>query len=305
VRIAVLGAGGVGGYFGGRLAHAGADVRFVARGPQLTALRERGLQVRSVNGDFRVRAAATDDAKEIGPCDIVLFCVKSYDTETAAAMLPPLLHAGTGVLSLQNGVDNVEKLEAAVGRRHVLAGAAYVFATIVEPGVVAHTAGPGAIAFGERDGTRSERAEQLLRWCERAGIGAELDPDVTARLWDKFVLICAQAGMTAAARLPIGEIRGHPEAWRMFRRISDEVAALAAAEGVALPSDAVERNCEFARQLAPGSTSSLHNDLVNGRRLELEALHGFVVRRARERSVDVPACEAVYALLAPWAERHG
>jgi len=300
VRIGVVGAGGIGGYFGGRLAQAGADVHFLARGAQLTALRERALRVRSIRGDFEVRVAATDDPAAIGPCEIVLFCVKSFDTEAAAAALPPLLGAETGVLSLQNGVDNEEKLVAAIGDVHVLAGAAYVLAFVAEPGVIEHVGGPGLIAFGELDGRRSERAERLLEWCERAGIGAELDPNIHPLLWDKLAFICAQAGMTAACRLPIGSIRANPETWRMFRQIDAEVVALAEAEGVHLSAETVDRHAAFAERLEPESTSSLHHDLAHGRRLELEALHGFVVRRARERQVQVPACEAVYAVLAPW-----
>ena len=302
MRLAVVGTGGVGAYIGGRLARAGADVHFLARGEHLAALRERGLRVRSILGDFALPVDATDDSTEIGPCDLVLFCVKSFDTETAAAALPSLLGRDTGVLSLQNGVDNEEKLAAAIGENRVMAGAAYLLASIAEPGVVEHVGGPGSIAFGELDGTRSERAELLLEWCGRAEIPARLDSNVQARLWDKLAFICAQAGMTAATRLPIGEIRKHPESWAMFRRISEEVVALAAAEGVRLAPDTVDRHVAFAQGLEPEGTSSLHHDLVHGKRLELEALHGFVVRRARKHGLAVPACDAIYAVLVPWAE---
>jgi 2-dehydropantoate 2-reductase len=302
LRVGVVGAGGIGGYFGGRLARAGADVALLARGAHLAALRQNGLRVRSINGDFELSVEATDDPAAIGPCDIVLFCVKSYDTESAAELLPPLLRDGTAVLSLQNGVDNEEKLAAAVGAQHVLGGVAYVFATIVEPGVIAHVAAPGGIAFGELDGTRSERAERLLDWCERAGIPAELEPDIRVRLWDKFALICAQAGITATSRLPIGAIRENAEAWAMLRRLGEEVVALAHAEGVQLPWEVLDRHAEFARGLAPEATSSMHHDLVNGNRLELESLHGLVVHRARTHGLAVPACEAVYAILSPWVD---
>ncbi len=189
MRLAVVGTGGVGAYFGGRLARAGADVHFVARGEHLAALRERGLRVRSIRGDFELPVDATDDPAEIGPCDLVLFCVKSFDTETAAAALPSLLRSETGVLSLQNGVDNEEKLGTAIGQNRVLGGAAYILVWIAEPGVIEHVAGPGSIAFGELDGTHSERAELLLEWCGRADIPAKLDSNVRARLWDKFSFI--------------------------------------------------------------------------------------------------------------------
>jgi 2-dehydropantoate 2-reductase len=305
VRIGVVGAGGLGGYFGGRLARTGAEVHFVARGAHLAALRRGGLRVRSVRGDFEVAVSASDDPAEIGACDVVLFCVKSFDTETAAAALPPLLHDRTGVLTLQNGVDNVEKLAAAIGGERVLAGAAYILASIAEPGVIQDVGGPGSIVFGELDGSRSERAERLLRWFERAEIPARLDADIQAQLWDKLSFICALAGMTAASRRPIGDIRARPEPWAMFRRIVEEVVALAGAEGVPLAADTVDRHCGFAERLEPGATSSLYHDLVHGKRLELEALHGFVVRRARRHALAVPACEAVYALLEPSVDGDG
>lgn len=302
MRIAVLGAGGVGGYFGGRLARAGADVHLIARGDHLRALREHGLRVHSVRGDFEVSLPATDATVEIGPCDVVLFCVKSYDTEAAADRLPPLLHEKTAVISLQNGIDNEETIAAAVGSGHVVGGAAFIFASVAEPGVIVDAGGPGSIVFGELDGKRSERGERFLALCEDAEIPAELVPDIRARLWDKFAFICAQAGMTACTRLPIGEIRATPETWEMFRRIVGEVAELAAAEEIHLSDDEVDRITSFAQALEPTGFSSLYHDLVEGRPLELEALHGFVVRRSRQHGLQTPMTEAVYALLRPHAK---
>ena len=301
VKVAVVGAGGVGGYFGGRLALAGADVHLVARGPHLNTLRERGLRVVSVRGDFSVSPRATDDPGVIGPCDVVLFCVKSYDTEQAAERLPPLVNGETAVLSLQNGVDNVEKIAAVVGERHVMGGAAFIFAAIAEPGVIADSGGPGSVVFGELDGSRSPRAVRLLALFERAGVGAELVADIRTRLWDKYAFICAQAGLTATTRLPIGEIRGTPETWAAFKRLAGEVVALAAAEGVRLPDDVVERISAFAHALEPSGFSSLYHDLTNGRRMELEALHGHVARRSRRHGLEAPVSDVVYALLKPHA----
>lgn len=304
MRIAVYGAGGVGGYFGGRLAQAGADVRLIARGAHLRALRGHGLRVRSVKGDFAVALPATDDPADIGPCDYVLFCVKSFDTEAAAARLGPLLGDGTAVVSLQNGVDNEEKLARVVGDHHVMGGAAYIFAGIAEPGVVVHTGGPTSIVFGELDGRASARARQLLASCQQAGFGAELSPAITTVLWAKLAFICAQAGMTAAVRLPIGEIRTVDAAWAGFQRLVHEVCAVAAADGHPVPPTAQEGILAAGQTVEPGSFSSLHDDLVAGRRMELEALHGFVARRASERGVPVPMSEAVYAILKPWAVRN-
>src|SRR6266487_3410600 len=235
MRIAVYGAGGVGGYFGGRLAQAGADVHLIARGAHLQALREHGLRVRSVKGDFAVRVPATDDPAEVGPCDYVLFCVKAFDTEPAAARLGPLVGDATAVVSLQNGVDNEEKLALAVGQDHVMGGAAFIFAGIAEPGVIVHSGGPTSITFGELNGQVTDRAQRLLDCCQRAGFAAELSPSIKTVLWAKLTFICAQAGMTAAVRLPIGEIRMVHAAWAAFQRLVAEVAAVAAADGTPVP----------------------------------------------------------------------
>jgi 2-dehydropantoate 2-reductase len=304
MRIAVYGAGGVGGYFGGRLAQAGADVHLIARGRHLETLRTHGLRVRSVKGDFAVRVRATDDPAEIGPCDYVLFCVKAFDTESAAARLGPLLGEATAVVSLQNGVDNEEELARAVGQYHVMGGAAFIFTGIAEPGVILHTGGPTSITFGELDGQVTGRARRLLECCRQAGFGAELSPSIKTVLWAKLAFICAQAGMTAAVRRPIGEIRTVDAAWAAFQKLVAEVAAVAEADGTPLPSTAQQRALTMAQSVEPGSFSSLHDDLVAGRRMELESLHGFVVRRAAEHGIPVPMSEAVYAILKPWEIRN-
>jgi 2-dehydropantoate 2-reductase len=301
VRIAVVGAGGVGCYFGGRLARAGGDVHLLARGRHLRAIRDHGLRISGARGEFAVALPATDDPADIGPSDIVLFCVKSYDTKAAVELLPPILHPTTAVVSLQNGIDSDEKIAARVGPEHVMGGAAFIFASVVEPGVVHDAGGPGSLVFGELDGSTSARGEALLAMCEKAGIPAELVTDIRVRLWDKFAFICAQAGMTACTRLPIGEVRAIPETWAMFRKIVDEVVALGAAEGVGLPSETGPKIARFAQALPAGGFSSLYHDLVGGRRLELEALHGFVVQRSRAHGLAAPMSEAVYALLKPHA----
>jgi 2-dehydropantoate 2-reductase len=304
VKIAVLGAGGVGGYFGGRLAAAGNEVHLLARGDHLAALRDDGLRVRSLKGDFTADVHATDDPSAVGRCDAVLFCVKSYDTREAAARLAPMLGDDTAVVSLQNGVDNEETIAAVVGAGHVLGGAAFIFSTIAAPGVIAHTGGPARIVFGELDGVRTPRVERLLAACQEAGVDAAVPPDIRVVLWSKFAFICAVAGMTAAVRLPLGEIRAEPASWAMFRRLLTEVVAVARAEGVALGPDVVREQVALAEAQGPDVYSSLHHDLVNGNRLELDALHGAVVRRGARRGVPTPANEAVYAILAPWAARH-
>src|SRR5262249_14132786 len=206
MRIAVYGAGGVGGYFGGRLARTGADVHFIARGAHLRALTEHGLKVRSVEGDFRGKVRATDDPAEVGPCDFVVLCVKTYDTDAAATRLEPLMGENTAVVSLQNGVENEEKLTRVVGKDHVMGGAAFIFAGIAEPGVIVHTGGPASITFGELDGRISQRAKRLLARCEQAGFGAELSASITTVLWAKLPFIFPPAALTPPVRPPIRAI---------------------------------------------------------------------------------------------------
>jgi 2-dehydropantoate 2-reductase len=304
MKIAVIGAGGVGGYFGGRLAQAGEDVHFIARGEHLNAMRERGLRVRSVRGNFEIPVQATNDPKEVGPCDHVLFCVKSFATREAAKSLKPLIGADTAVVSFQNGIDNEEAIATEVGWEHVMAGAAFIFASIVEPGVIEDAGGPARLVFGEWDDKESDRATKLLEAFSHAGIDAALSTDIRQVLWNKLAFICAQAGMTAVTGLPIGEIRNVPESMAMFRRIVEEVRDVAAAEGVDLGPDAVDRHMGFAEALEPQGRSSLHHDKTHGKRMELEALHGTVVRLAEKHGIPAPTSEAIYALLKPWAVRN-
>jgi 2-dehydropantoate 2-reductase len=308
VQIAVVAAGGLGGYFGARLARAGEEVHFVARGAHLAAIRERGLAVRSVFGDFALpadRTRATQDTTTIGPVDIVLFTVKSFDTDAAAALLPPLLGPDTAVISLQNGVDSEERLAARIGWPHVVGGVAYILTGILEPGVIRHSGGPARIAFGEMGGDRTLRLEAFLAACQRAEFEAALVPNIRTELWQKYAFICAQAGLTAAARQPIGVIRDIPQTWALFRQVVEEVEKVARAEGVPLPEGLVERQLAIARSLEPAGYASLHDDLVAGRRLELEALHGELVRRAARTGVPVPVSTVIYGLLLPWVGGNG
>ena len=251
-----------------------------------------------------MRVPATRDPAGIGPCDFVLFCVKTFDTDAASARLAPLLGEQTAVVSLQNGVENEEKLAHAIGEDHVMGGAAFIFAGITEPGVIVHTGGPASITFGELDGRISQRAQRLQALCEQAGFEAQLSTDIKAVLWAKLAFICAQAGMTAAVRLPIGQIRTADVAWAAFRRLVAEVCAVAEADGTSVPQAARQRALDLAQAIEPGSFSSLHDDLIAGHRMELDGLHGFVMRRAAEHHLSVPMTEAVYAILQPWAIRN-
>ena len=301
MRIAVVGAGGTGGYFGGLLARAGEDVTFVARGAQLEALRTRGLTVESsLAGTFNVPVQATDEPKEVGPVDLVLFCVKAYDTDAAAKSVRPLFHPGTMLLSLQNGVDNEGRIARATGHPAGMGAAAYVVSAIKSPGVVAQTAGPGRIVLGELSGGTSARTDRLREALQRAGIAAEVRPDIRAVLWQKFLFICAFSGVTAVSRLPIGTVLADPETSALFRGISEEVEAVARAGGIGLPDDCVEQALATAAAVEPWGRGSLYGDLAGGRRLELESLNGNVVSLGREHGVETPLNFALYAALRPY-----
>ncbi len=303
MRVAVMGAGGTGGYFGGLLARAGEDVTFIARGTHLAAIRAQGLRVKSrLAGDFTVAARATSDPSDVGQVDLVLFCVKTYDTGTAAEQIQPLVGPQTAVLSVQNGIDNAERIAKAVGNRAVVGAAAFVISAIEAPGVIAQTAGPGRIVLGELDGQQSERTEHLGNAFLRAGIPTELSPDIQAALWDKFLFICALSGVTALTRLPIGTILSVPETRALFRETMVEVESVARANGVGLPPDCVDRAVTFAAGLEPWGRGSLATDLAAGRRLELESLNGKVVRLGREHSIPTPCNFAIYAALLPFRD---
>jgi 2-dehydropantoate 2-reductase len=305
MRIAIYGVGGVGGYFGGRLALSGVDVTFVARGGQLEALREHGLRVTSVHGDFELPAvAAVDDPAMVGPVDYVLVTVKSPQTAEVAGRLGPLLHEHTAVVCLQNGVDNEEKLAAQVGDGRVVGGAAYIFAAIAGPGHIHHAGGPTAITIGEWTGGTSERVGRLVDACRGAGFTADQDGQIRPTLWTKFAFICALGGTTAAIRLPIGEIRTAPASHELLRRVMSEVHGIARAEGVGVPDDLVERHLALIDSVEPGGYSSLHHDVTTGKPTELDALLGEVVRRGARAGVPTPASEALFAVLEPWEIRN-
>jgi 2-dehydropantoate 2-reductase len=301
VHIVVMGSGGVGGYFGAKLQRAGERVTFVARGPHLEAIKRSGLAIKSAGeGDILVRPAAVERLEGADRADAVLFCVKSFDTDDAAARLWSILGPETPVLSLQNGVDNEEKIDAKLGAGRAMGGVAQVFATIESPGVIRHHAA-GRIIFGEMDGSVSARGETLRDAFARAEVPVELSKTIRRALWEKYLLICAVGGTTAVTRETIGAVRDTPSTWRLFRTIVEEVAAVARASGVDLGDDAVDQVVKFAATIPPGNRASLAQDLLQGRRLELEALHGHAARLGDRLGVPTPAIFAVYAALAPHA----
>jgi 2-dehydropantoate 2-reductase len=299
MRIAIVGSGGVGGYFGGRLAASGADVTFLARGAHLDALRARGLRITSPKGDLHLpRVKAAGDTSEIGPVDIVLFAVKLYDTESAVSALPPLMGPDTAVIPLQNGVDSVATLIKAVGREHTAGGTCYVSAVIAEPGVIRHTAMDHLI-FGELDRTRSPRLLALREACQPAGFQSTLSDDITLDIWNKFVRLSVLSGVTTAARSPLGVIRDEPELWTLLQQAVREAMAVARAKGIAVPESTVDDVAKAYAALPPHTKSSMLEDLERGRRLELPWLSGAVVRIGQAVGVPTPAHAFINAVLKP------
>src|SRR5262245_11930138 len=302
MRVTVMGSGGTGGYFGALLARAGEDVTLVARGAHLDAIRAKGVTVRSrLVGDFTVPARATADPGATGAADVVLFCVKSYDTDSAARLLGRAVGPETVILSVQNGIDSAERIGRVVGPDHVIGGLAGVSSVVAEPGIIEHRAGPDMIQLGELSGGFSPRTERIAEVLRRAGIKAQVRPDIRVALWEKFVLICGLSGLTALTRLPIGTILACAETRALYRQTMEETEAVGRAEGVALPDGVVERTVKFFEGSDPSIRGSLYHDLAAGRRLEIETLNGTVVLLGRELGVPTAANFAIYAALKPYA----
>src|SRR5712692_3159391 len=301
MRIVVVGTGGTGGYFGGLLARAGEGVSFLARGTQLEALRAQGLTVKSrLAGTFALPVHATSDPQEIGAVDLVLFSVKTYDTRAASLGLHLLMGPETVVLPIQNGIDAAEQLGWQVGMQHLVGGVAYVTSQIESPGVIAQTAGPGRIELGELAGGQSDRTRRVEQVLRHAGIEAELPPDIREALWEKFLFICAFSGVTAFTRLPLGQVFAYPETDELLIAVMREGEALAQAHGIALPYGIVERSYATLQALEPEAMGSMAFDLLAGRRLELEALNGTMVRLGQEHGMSLPFNYAIYAALKPY-----
>jgi 2-dehydropantoate 2-reductase len=301
MRVAVMGTGGTGGFYGGLLARAGDDVTFIARGAHLEAIRAHGLTVKSrLAGEFTIPAKATADPTQIGTVDLVLFCVKTYDTEPAAALIRPIVGPDTVILSVQNGIDNDERIARTVGRGTAICAAAQVNAHVEGPGVIGQTAGGGRLIFGANAGNLGQRNEQLYQHCKNAGIAAELQPDIQAVLWSKFMFICGFSGVTALTRLTIGPILACPETKALFRGTMAEVDAVAKSQGVALPAGLPDQGLKMSSGLEPWAKGSMAHDLGSGRLLELESLNGTVIRLGRAKSVSTPFNFAIYAALKPF-----
>jgi len=297
MRIAAMAAGAVGGYFGARMAAAGHDVHFIARGKLLEAIRARGLKVESTLGDLHLNnAQATADPRDVGPVDVVLFAVKLWDTETAAEFARPLVGPQTRVITFQNGVDSVERIAPILGG-NTIGGSAYIASVMKEPGVIAHTSQFARMVCGRIDGKPDETVEAFAAAAKQAGIDIAATREMDLQRWQKFTFLVGLSGATAAMRQPIGPILADPTTREFFHDLMREVVAVGRAKGVPLAPDFADTQFKFAQTAPPSMKASLAHDLERGNRLEVDWLAGKVAALGRELGVPTPANAAVHAVL--------
>lgn len=300
MKILVMGTGGVGGYYGGLLAQQGNEVTFIARGSHLYALRHEGLKVKSIHGDFTVfPAQATDEPINVGPVDLILFCVKTYHTDEAAQAIRPAVGAQTTVMSMQNGVDAAERIGKVVGLEHVLGAATWLSSAVEAPGVIKQISQFRRIVFGELSGGRSKRVESIYQVLNQTGLTVEISEDIQKVLWTKFVFIAAVSSIGSLTRLPMGDYRSVPESRRLLINIMQEVESLAREQGVALDRDVIAKTLEFIDNSGPHIKPSMQLDVESGHRTELESMVGVIGRKGRELGVSTPVADFVYASLLP------
>jgi len=300
MRICIFGVGGVGGYFGGRLAEAGNSVAFIARGATLDVLRKEGLRVESPLGDISLPdVEASDDPAQIGEVDAVVLGVKAWQVPAAAEAARPMIGANTAIVPLQNGVEASDQLLSLYGPEHVIGGMCRIVSFVVEPGQIRHQGVEPFVALGELDNSRSQRVERLAAAFSDAGVDTKISPDIQSSLWQKLLFIAPVSGLGALTRVPVGDLRSNPETYGLLRQAMREVEALASARGISLADDAVEKTLKFVDGLAGDMTSSMQRDIMEGRPSELEALIGAVVRLGREAGVLTPVNWFIYSALLP------
>ena len=302
MRIAVMGAGSIGGYFGGMLARGGNDVTLIARGANLRAIKSAGLKIITDQGELPVECRATDDPAEVGPVELVLLTVKTYHNREAVPAMMPLVSHDTTVLCLQNGIDSYRAAAYALGQDRVMPGAAYIEAGLPEPGVVRQTGAVVRIEFGETGGGDSDRGRRILETLEQSGIPARVNPDIHRTLWTKFLFIATMAGTTTLARQTLAELMPRPEWRRVVVGCMQEIEAVGRTTGIALPPNVVDDTLAYMEGSLEQMHASMHSDIVAGRPLELEALNGAVVRAGREAGAPTPINDVIYAMLKPWAD---
>jgi 2-dehydropantoate 2-reductase len=300
MKILIMGTGGVGGYYGGLLTQQGNDVTFIARGEHLKAIQNEGLKVKSVHGDFSVSPAqATDNPATVGPVDLVLFCVKTYNTEESAQAMRPAVGPQTVVMSLQNGIDAAERMGSVIGEEHVIGGTTWLSAAVESPGVIKQISQFRRIVLGEMAGGTSERIQSIYEVLKNTGATVEISENIQKVLWTKLVFITAASSVGSLTRLPMGEYRSVPETRRLLTSILQEVESVARARGVDLDADVVQKWVDFVDNAAPTIKPSMQLDVETGHRTELESMIGVVCRKGREVGVATPVTDFVYASLLP------
>lgn len=300
MKILVMGTGGVGGYYGGLLAQQGNEVTFIARGAHLYAIRHEGLKVKSAHGDFTLSPAnATDDPANVGPVDLILFCVKTYNTDEAAEAIVPAVGPQTAVMSVQNGIDAAERIGRAVGLEHVVGAATWLSSAVQEPGVIKQISQFRRIVFGELGGGSSERIQSIYEVLNNTGVTVEISENIQKVLWTKFVFIAAVSSIGSLTRLPMGDYRSVPEARTLLTYIMEEITALAGAQGVLLDPDVVQKSLEFIDNSGAHIKPSMQLDVESGHRTEIESMIGVIGRKGRELGIPTPAADFVYASLLP------
>ncbi|MBN8957010.1 MAG: 2-dehydropantoate 2-reductase [Rhizobiales bacterium] len=300
MRIATMATGGVGGYFGARLADAGHDVFFIARGAHLDAIRKNGLKVDSPLGNLQItNATATDDPKSVGPVDVVLFAVKLWDTEKAGEMTLPLCGPNTRVITLQNGIDSVERLSKILGADRVIGGTAQIATVIAGPGHISHTSQFARIRCGRTDGELDAYLGAFVAAAKKATIDIDIAPSIMTAQWEKFVFLVGMSALTAATRQPMAAVLGNPEHKQWLHDVMAEVVAVGQAKGAGLPANFTEDRMQFLATVPPGMKASMAHDLERGNRMELDWLSGKVVALGRELGIPTPANERAYKILEP------
>jgi len=301
MRLAILGAGGVGGYFGARLAAAGCDVTFVARGRHLDAMRSSGLRIESATGNISLeKITVVADARDVGEVDLVFVTVKLWDTDEAAKSLASVVAKGAAVVSFQNGVQKDEVLRKYLPQESIIGGVSYISSTIGKPGVIVHSGTMQKLAFGEYDGSQSVRVMALHAACTKARVDAEISDDIQRLIWEKFVFLVGLSGTTAATRKPIGVIRENPNTRALLLDVMQEVVDVGQAKGVALPGGFAQSRLAFCDTLPASMTSSMHNDLERGNRIELPWLSGAVADQGEQLNVATPCNRTITNILSPY-----
>jgi 2-dehydropantoate 2-reductase len=300
MRIAIYGTGGVGGYFGGRLSQAGEDVVFIARGKHLEAIRNNGLTVESIKGDFKIfPASASDDPARIGPVDVVLIAVKAWQVPETASALQPLIGQNTFVVPLENGVEAVDQLAEKIDRSRVVGGLCKIISYIAEPGKIKHAGAEPVVMFGELDGRKSERTQQLLQAFLKAGVNTKIPENIHSAIWEKFLFIASMSGIGAVTRASVGVVRSIPEVRQLLNDAMREIYEVAVAKGVDLPESVIDKTMGFVDQLPYEGTASMQRDIMEGKPSELESQNGAVMRMGHQLGVPTPVHSLIYSVLLP------